>query len=228
MKDPWSILGIPRGSSQEDIKKTYRNLALKWHPDKNKDPVANERFKEINEAYSRLEDPLEEDEDILIKMTAEFLAGLFSSRKPVRGQTRKIFKEIHVTLEEIYSGVEREIDRGVRISIPRNVENYEKITKGSDIIVQVVTLKHPVWTRKGNNIHCKIYFSLKEALLGKRFIIKLLCGEKIEVDDNGPIDLSKPLLLRGRGLGGDALVSRELVWPTALTDEQKMAILENF
>lgn len=56
-KDYYDILGIPRTSSAEDIKKTYRKLARKYHPDLNKTAGAEARFKEIGEAYEVLSDP---------------------------------------------------------------------------------------------------------------------------------------------------------------------------
>ncbi|XP_055387351.1 dnaJ protein homolog 1-like [Condylostylus longicornis] len=55
-KDYYKILGIPRNSTEEDIKKAYRKLALKFHPDKNKNPGAEEKFKEVAEAYEILSD----------------------------------------------------------------------------------------------------------------------------------------------------------------------------
>lgn len=54
MKDYYKILGIAQTASSEEIKKAFRELALKWHPDKNKSPNSHERFIEINEAYQFL------------------------------------------------------------------------------------------------------------------------------------------------------------------------------
>ena len=55
-KDYYKILGINKGASEDDIKKGYRKMALKYHPDKNKSPGAEEKFKEIAEAYDVLSD----------------------------------------------------------------------------------------------------------------------------------------------------------------------------
>lgn len=57
-RDYYEILGVPRDASLDEIKKAYRKLALKWHPDRHSDgkKEAEERFKEINEAYEVLSD----------------------------------------------------------------------------------------------------------------------------------------------------------------------------
>lgn len=57
MRDYYEILGISKGSPLDEVKKAYRNLARKHHPDVDKSPGAEQRFKEINEAYQVLCDP---------------------------------------------------------------------------------------------------------------------------------------------------------------------------
>jgi curved DNA-binding protein len=56
-KDYYATLGVPRDASAEDIKRAYRKLARKYHPDVSKDPKAETRFKELGEAYEVLKDP---------------------------------------------------------------------------------------------------------------------------------------------------------------------------
>lgn len=55
-QDYYDILGVSKDASEKDIKRAYRRLAAKYHPDVNHEPGAEEKFKKINEAYETLSD----------------------------------------------------------------------------------------------------------------------------------------------------------------------------
>ncbi|MFN8559602.1 MAG: molecular chaperone DnaJ [Dehalococcoidia bacterium] len=56
-RDFYEVLGIDRSATAEDIKRAFRRLAMQYHPDRNKEPGAEERFKEVSQAYEVLSDP---------------------------------------------------------------------------------------------------------------------------------------------------------------------------
>ena len=118
MKDYYKILGVTRTSSTEEIRKSYRKLAMLHHPDRNPDdPVAEEKFKEIAEAYGVLTDPVKRRQ----YDTCQASGGDFS-----RGQgggftysqediLRDLFKDPQ--FQQMFSGLLREFQRsGFRYS----------------------------------------------------------------------------------------------------------------
>jgi curved DNA-binding protein len=151
MKDYYAILGVPRTATQEEIKRAYKRLARQYHPDVNKSPEAEEKFKEINEAYAVLSDPEKRKiydtygtttpppppppggydfsgfdvEDFSDFFQELFGGGLFGrSRRPRRG--RDVRAELPLTLEEAFHGGERVLEVGgkrVPVRIPRGVQD---------------------------------------------------------------------------------------------------------
>ena len=80
-KDYYKILGIAKVASEDDVRKAYRKMALKFHPDKNKSAGAEEKFKEIAEAYEVLSD--KRKRDIYDKYGEEGLKGNFQCKSNV-------------------------------------------------------------------------------------------------------------------------------------------------
>lgn len=135
-RDYYEILGVPRDASQEDIKSAFRRLARQYHPDVSDAPDAEERFKEINEAYGVLSDPEKrrrydqfghaglgnlgdmpdfatmDFSDIFEEILGSFGFGFGSSaaraRRPRRG--RDLQMSLTLTFEEAVFGVEKTIE----------------------------------------------------------------------------------------------------------------------
>lgn len=109
--DPYTILGIPRNASQEEIKKAYKALALKYHPDKNLSHD-NINFTEINNAYQILKDPTKRKiyddscakdlNDIVFQMFDVFCDVMSERFTKIRGK-KIINLNITVKLQEIYN-----------------------------------------------------------------------------------------------------------------------------
>lgn len=113
MKDYYSILGVSKESSQEEIQKVYRKLAIKYHPDRNKNPEDNQKFKDINEAYQVLSDPEKRKQYDNPHMASGFPTGFnpfdifeqfnrVSRRGPVQQIEPIVLKEV-VPFKNLYS-----------------------------------------------------------------------------------------------------------------------------
>ncbi|MFN3947183.1 MAG: molecular chaperone DnaJ [Aquificaceae bacterium] len=124
-KDYYEILGVPRNATQEEIKKAYRRLARKYHPDFNKDPSAQEKFKEINEAYQVLSDPEKR------KLYDQYGHAAFSSQGADQAYQEVVFQNIGDLFEEVFKGFGFE-DIFQRATRGRRRE-YRRATRGEDI-----------------------------------------------------------------------------------------------
>ncbi|MBD3192400.1 MAG: molecular chaperone DnaJ [Candidatus Heimdallarchaeota archaeon] len=146
-RDPYDILGVSRNATDAEIKKAYRKLARKYHPDANPDnKAAEEKFKEISEAYSILSDPQERAaydrfgyagissdfgsaggtagfggfEDIFGSIFSDFFGGgrtRTTTGGARRGQSLRV--RLEVTYEEAAEGVTKEIEIRKDIVCPK-------------------------------------------------------------------------------------------------------------
>jgi molecular chaperone DnaJ len=128
-KDYYEVLGVPRAATEADLKKAYRQLALQYHPDRNRgDKDAEERFKEINEAYAVLSDPdkrayydrfgtagpgggfAEQGFGSLFEDIFEsFFAGGGRQRRSRAARGEDLQYELKLTLEEAAEGLETQL-----------------------------------------------------------------------------------------------------------------------
>lgn len=118
MANYYDILGVNKNATQEDIKKSYRLLSKKYHPDKNGGD--DTKFKEINQAYSVLGDEAKRREyDNRDRNPWEFAFGGFRSPMP-----SDINVSITISLEDAYMGCKRTVSNGSRryeVDIPRGI-----------------------------------------------------------------------------------------------------------
>ncbi len=129
-RDYYEILGVSRGADEEDIRKAFRKLAFQYHPDRNKESGAEDKFKEINEAYQVLSDAEKraaydryghagvqvdasrgfsgmEDLGGFGDIFDAFFGNGRSRGEPQRGNDLR--HNISLTLEDAYAGIEKEI-----------------------------------------------------------------------------------------------------------------------
>ena len=133
-KDYYSVLGVKNDASEDQVKKAYRKLALKYHPDKNPDnPEAESKFKEVSEAYDCLSDSDKRKNydmfpegkgsdphfsggmDDIFSHFHEMFGGDFFGHGQGRDNRHRVVQgehishEISITLEEVLNGSNREI-----------------------------------------------------------------------------------------------------------------------
>jgi molecular chaperone DnaJ len=346
--DYYAVLGVQPDATGEEIKRAYRKLARELHPDRNPDPVAAERFKEVTRAYEVLSDP---DKRKLVDlggdpfgpggmgpgggagpfggfgglgdiMDAFFGGGGASARGP-RGRARPgadALLRLDLTLAEMAFGVAREITvdtavlctvcrgsgtaagtqpercdtcggRGevqsvqrtflgqvmtarlcptcggagqtvphpcaecagdgrvrarstINVKVPAGVEDGMRIRlsgqgevgpgggPAGDLYVEIHELEHDVFSRDGDDLHCRVSLPMTAAALGTTLTVEALDGdEQIEIKAGTQPGAEFRLRARGvphlRGVGrGDLIVHLDVRTPTRLDPEQERLVRE--
>lgn len=234
----YEIMGVKKTSSQEEIKKAYRVLSLKHHPDRNGNSEASKKkFQSINDAYNSL---------ILTEGRATDIMSCFNRNVDNNiyhfdGKPLTISVTLDITLEQSYSGytLPVEIDRWIMdgnikhmekeklyVQIPKGTDSNEIITyndKGNvsadgnvgSVKVTFKLLKHDIYERNGIDLIYKKTITLKEALCGVSFQLTHISGKKYGVSNSGEEMIITPnfkQVMPGLGLERDGHVGNLIIY----------------
>jgi DnaJ-class molecular chaperone len=222
-RDPYDVLGVPRKAAEADIKKAYRRLAKKYHPDTNKDPKAKERFAEANTAYEIIGDAKKRAQFDRGEIDAEgkpkfqgFPGGGYAGgARPGGGFGGAGGHPGGETIFESFSyGPEGFQRSGGRSGGGRSRGGFEDILSqmfggGGGGFSGAETTEAPA---RGSDIGLSLSITLSEAALGAKKRVKLPTGKDIEVTIPAGITDGQQVRLRGQGLSaggapGDAIVT---------------------
>lgn len=160
-KDYYQILGIARDADQAEVKKAYRKLARKYHPDVSKESDAEEKFKEVNEAYEALKDP--EKRKAYDRFGSDWKAGQDFTPPP---------------------GSEGQFDFGGGGYTSANPDDFSSFFEsifgqGNSFSQRPRQSAH---RQKGQDIHAKININVEDAYLGNS---KAISYQQANIDQNG-------------------------------------------
>jgi len=227
--DYYSILGVNKDASKEELKKAYRKKANKHHPDKGGDSA---EFQKIQEAYSVLSDDTKRSQydnpNQFSFNSQNFRAGsfddifdsMFSHRRQRRPVNRDITIGIKIDLKEAFFGkniigkyrLNSGQEESVSIEIPPGAKSGDTIRYSGlgdnavpnvprgNLNVKIQVTKDNNWVRDGNNLHTIHYASVFDLLLGSVIIIESIEGKRLSVNIPKGTNPGSKFSIKGHGM----------------------------
>jgi curved DNA-binding protein len=230
-KDYYETLGVSRSANADEIKLAYRKLARKFHPDVSKEKNAEEKFKEVQEAYEVLKDA--EKRASYDQLGRNYRAGqqfrpppgwegLFGAaggggmggaRRHRESQAEAEAGQLEISLEDAYRGTRRRVilneqghARTIDVQIPAGIVDGQAMRIAGDsgragILVRVKYLSHPFYSVQGKDVLIELPLAPWEAALGAKVEVPTL-GGKVDLRVPAGTQSGQKLRLKGRGLPG--------------------------
>jgi curved DNA-binding protein len=177
-KDYYEVLGVSREASQDEIRRAYRKLAREYHPDLNRESNAEERFKELGEAYEVLSDP--EKRERYDRLGAQWRAR---EQAPGAGDFEDFFEQ-----QGFGDGVRVEFGDGAFS------EFFERLFGAG--------AAPSAGPRRGRDREALLELSLEEALAGGRRRLSLEDGRRLEIEIPAEVRDGQRIRIAGQGAPG--------------------------
>ena len=205
--DHYQTLGVAKNATSDDIKKSYRKLASKHHPDKGGDTAT---FQKIEEAYRILSDPQQRQQydnpapqgfnftggpDIFQDFMSQMFRQQHQQHQQHQRQRQKpVFRTtVSVTLEQSYKGEDQvirlqtpTITHAANIQTPKGVHNgdqvkFDNIIQEASLIVEFKIIPHLKYDRNGNDLLSNHPISILDLITGTSFEFTTISGKTFEV-----------------------------------------------
>ena len=218
MNNPYPILGVSPNASPEQIKKAFKQLAMKHHPDRGGNEA---EFKKINEAYAILSDPERKQQHDNPGFNFRHTAGgnfhdvfdeFFRQQRQQRTSTVRL--SLYIDLKTAATGGEKLVSlqtsngpQAVEIEIPEGINDgdtvrYTQLLEHSDL--QVTFRIHPdkIWQRQGNNLTRDIEIDFWDFILGTKAEVETIYNDRIALTVPPKTQPGTLMRVRGKGMRG--------------------------
>ena len=253
-RDYYEVLGVSKGASEEEIKKAYKKLARKYHPDMNPgDKEAEEKFKEVNEANEVLSDPEKKaryDQFGFAGVDPSYGAGAGGGAYGAGGFD---FGDLGDIFGSFFGGgfggtranpnaPQRGESLRTSVTIPAGIDNGQTISlrgqgnagrnggPAGDLLIVIAVRPHEIFRREGTSVLCEAPITFTQAVLGAELEIPTIDG-KVKYSIPEGTQSGTTFRLKGKGIPGlngrargDQYVTVYIETPRNLNREQKEAL----
>jgi curved DNA-binding protein len=246
MQNPYQTLGVDRNASPDEIKRAYRRLASKHHPDKGGDKT---RFQEIQAAYEAITNPRPNTQNPFGHTnnggnTGAFdfdhIFNIFGARfqQPHQRMQQQARMSLWITLKDAAQGGPRSITVGtaqgtqvVEIEIPRGINDGDSVQYpgigpgGMDLIISFRIHPEAQWTRQGLDLVTEHTLDIWDLILGTELPVRDVLGHTLSVNIAAGTQPGTMVRLRGRGItartgqAGDLLIKIQTRIPTDVPED---------